>query len=95
MFCSLLLIKTFLIRVWKPLPRSLSSYKDMFCFETVCEEPSVQSLSVHLHLLKPLHNECFGYPYRYDWLANKSLRLGYFLPAMLAYGSGICLKSVL
>ncbi|KAG7016973.1 Signal peptide peptidase-like 2 [Cucurbita argyrosperma subsp. argyrosperma] len=31
---------------------------------------------------------------RYDWLANKSLRLGYFLPAMLAYGSGLLITYV-
>lgn len=30
--------------------------------------------------------------YRYDWLAKKSLRAGYFLWAMTAYGLGmICL----
>lgn len=27
-------------------------------------------------------------PCRYDWLANKSLRAGYFLWAMFAYGFG-------
>lgn len=31
---------------------------------------------------------------RYDWLANKSLRVGYFLPAMLAYGSGLLITYV-
>lgn len=62
----------------------------MFCFHTLCEGPSVKSLSVYLVIvIKNLyHNDCFVYPYRYDWLANKSLRVGYFLPAMLAYGSG-------
>lgn len=35
---------------------------------------------------------CFqtiGYLPRYDWLANKSLRAGYFLWAMIAYGLGM------
>lgn len=27
--------------------------------------------------------------YRYDWLANKTLRAGYFVWAMTAYGSGM------
>ncbi|XP_023534333.1 signal peptide peptidase-like 2 [Cucurbita pepo subsp. pepo] len=31
---------------------------------------------------------------RYDWLANKTLRAGYFLPAMLAYGSGLLITYV-
>ena len=28
------------------------------------------------------------HPGRYDWLANKNLRAGYFLWAMIAYGFG-------
>ncbi|MBA0852614.1 hypothetical protein Goshw_007626 [Gossypium schwendimanii] len=29
-----------------------------------------------------------AYGYRYDWLANKTLRAGYFLWVMIAYGLG-------
>lgn len=42
-----------------------------------------------VHVLQTiLETEFFYHFHRYDWLANKSLRAGYFLWTMLAYGLG-------
>ncbi|MBA0826994.1 hypothetical protein Goarm_011805, partial [Gossypium armourianum] len=41
---------------------------------------------VHANLFLTLDITRAAYGYRYDWLANKTLRAGYFVWVMIAYG---------
>lgn len=53
------------------------------------------TLSRIIILLAIIHtNYYYIHLQRYDWLANKSLRAGYFLWAMLAYGLGIYMHTI-